>query len=57
MENYTVLELAQKYYYKHINLCPILFDFTWDQASEEYREVFLKLAEMDLEDSYVETNQ
>lgn len=45
-----VLPLAKSYYFKHIGQSQTRYPYLWTQASEEYRQVFMRLAEMDLED-------
>lgn len=51
-----VLERAKSYYFRHMDLNPVAHDYMWNQASEDYRWCWIRLAEIDLQDEEEEHN-
>lgn len=45
---------AQEYYYRHLCLCPTQHHYMWDQSSPVYRQCFLTIARLELEDDLLE---
>ena len=41
---------AEDLYYRRMGLCPMNYDFMWQQCSEEYQDAWKVIAKIELED-------